>query len=168
MTQTTFFWWWILHQVVTQTRPELSVRDFLDFGSVYPLSGQFYRTEWVAHSGSFDLWLLEAQFKFVWKPNKYWSPWLKSPFPLTAQVRVTRSKHLYVAMQQIDDNDWWSPFLLASSFSIECCTIISSPFFCASSWSSGLQSTPLQQWLFNWVALYPVFLCSFALTLCSL
>ena len=106
-------------------------------------------------SSSFDLWLLEAQLKFVWKPNKYWSRWLESPFPLSAQARVTPSKHLSASICNRLLNN--SPFLFASCSSIECCTIFSSPFFCASSWSSGLQSTRLQQWLFNWVALYPVF-----------
>ena len=58
--------------------------------------------DWVNRlSSSFDLWLLEAQLKFVWKPNKYWSQWLESPFPLSAQARVTPSKHLSAAMQQI-------------------------------------------------------------------
>ena len=58
--------------------------------------------DWVNRlSSSFDLWLLEAQLKFVWKPNKYWPRWLESPFPLSAQARVTPSKRLSAAMQQI-------------------------------------------------------------------
>ena len=119
--------------------------------------------DWVNRlSSSFDLWLLEAQLKFVWKPNKYWSRWLESPFPLSAQARVTPSKHLSAAMQQIAQQ---FSFLLCILFFNRVLYNFSSPFFCASSWYSGLQSTRLQQWLFNWVALYPVFLKFFCIKL---
>ena len=62
---------------------------------------------------------------------------------------------------------------IAQQFSFPLCILFfnrvlynfSSPFFCASSWYSGLQSTRLQQWIFNWVALYPVFLKFFCIKL---